>query len=93
MEDKIGMALAANRIGVNYFNEKRFDKSLEFHQQNVILSDSENAFSGYYNLGILYRKMKEYNLALENFNKSLEWSQQKEVSIDNFYELFKLNYF
>ncbi len=81
MEDKIGMALATNRIGVNYFNEKRYDKSVEFHLQNVTLSDVENAFAGYYNLGIAYRKLKEFDLSIENFQKSLDWSQQKEVKI------------
>lgn len=82
MEDKIGMALATNRIGVNYFNQKRNDKSVEYHQQNISLSDVENAFAGFYNLGIAYRKLKEYNLALDNFNQSLDWSQQKEVTLD-----------
>ena len=86
MEDKIGMALATNRIGVNYFNQKRYDKSVEFHLQNISLSDIENAFAGYYNLGIAYRKLKEYDQAMENFQKSLEWSQQKEV----FFLIFKV---
>ena len=84
MEDKIGMALATNRIGVNYFNEKRFEKSVEFHIQNVSLSDVENAFAGYYNLGIAYRKLKDFELAMENFQKSLDWSQQKEVKNHEF---------
>ena len=55
------------------------NESNEFHLQNISLSDIENAFAGYYNLGIAYRKLKEYDLAMENFQKSLDWSQQKEV--------------
>lgn len=79
MEDKIGMALATNRIGVNYFNEKRYEKSIEFHLQNVSLSDEENSFAGYYNLGISYRKLGQFDLSIENFEKAIEWSQHKEV--------------
>ena len=32
MEDKIGMALAANRIAINYYNNKKYKKSIEFHK-------------------------------------------------------------
>ena len=31
MEDKIGMALGANRIGTCIFYEKQFEKSLSYH--------------------------------------------------------------
>ena len=32
MEDKIGLALGANRIAVNYFNGGSFDKSIAYHK-------------------------------------------------------------
>lgn len=32
MEDKIGLALGANRIAVNYFNNGQYDKSIEYHK-------------------------------------------------------------
>jgi len=32
MEDKIGLALGANRIAVNYFNSNEYAKALEFHK-------------------------------------------------------------
>jgi len=34
MEDKIGMALAANRIAINYYNIKKYKKSIDYHLQN-----------------------------------------------------------
>lgn len=60
MEDKIGMALAANRIAINYYNIKKYKKSIDYHLQNQKLSDWENAYSGFYNLGISYRKVQEF---------------------------------
>lgn len=32
MEDKIGLALGANRIAVNYFNSGVYDKASEYHK-------------------------------------------------------------
>ena len=60
MEDKIGMALALNRIAINYYNDEKYLKSIEFHIENTKLTDFENAFAGFYNLGISYRKIKDY---------------------------------
>ena len=56
MEDKIGMALGANRIGIDYFHICDYAKSIEYHKVNIENSDSENCFAGYYNLGIALRK-------------------------------------
>lgn len=81
MEDKIGMALAANRIGINYFNLEKFDKSQEYHLQNVKLSDHENAFCGFYNLGIIFRKSSNFNQSIEYFQRALNWSLERKVKI------------
>jgi len=60
MEDKIGMSLALNRIAINFYNDGKYEKSMEFHLENTKLTDFENAFAGYYNLGITYRKLNDY---------------------------------
>ena len=75
MEDKIGLALGANRIAVNYFNDGAYDKSIEYHKQNIQLSDNENTFAGYYNIGISYRKNRDFNESIANFKKALEWAK------------------
>lgn len=67
MEDKIGMALAANRISVCYFNLKNYQKSLEYILINIKLSDNDNLYSGVYNIGIIYRALQQYDNALVNF--------------------------
>lgn len=57
MEDKIGMSLGANRVAVNLFYEGQIQKSISFHHENLKLSDSENCFAAYYNLGICHRSL------------------------------------
>lgn len=32
MEDKIGMALGANRVAINYFNSNNYSKSIDYHK-------------------------------------------------------------
>lgn len=79
MEDKIGVALAMNRLGVNYFNLGRSDKSAEFHLKNLELSDRENCFAAYYNLGISYRSLKKYEESLQYFQTAFEWAREFKV--------------
>ena len=64
MEDKGGMALAMNRIGINLFNCGQKKRSIEYHLKNVDFTDQENAFAGLYNLGISYRSVGDYDNAL-----------------------------
>jgi hypothetical protein len=40
MEDKIGMALGANRVAINYFYNGDVMKSIVFHNENLKLSDN-----------------------------------------------------
>ena len=43
--------------GIEAFKNKEYEKSIEFHINNINLSESENKFSGNYNLGIIYRNL------------------------------------
>jgi len=58
MEDSIGMSLGANRVAVSYYNCGEIHKSIVFHNENLKLSNNDNCFVGFYNIGICYRKMK-----------------------------------
>lgn len=40
MEDKIGMALGANRVAINYFYNDDIKNSIVFHNENLKLSDN-----------------------------------------------------
>lgn len=74
MEDKIGMALALNRIGVNYFNDGKYDSSEKFHLKNMELSDRENSYAAYYNLGITCRAQGKLEESLNYFHESVDWA-------------------
>ena len=39
MEDKVGMALAMNRIGINLFNCGQKKRSIEYHLKNIEFTD------------------------------------------------------
>jgi hypothetical protein len=49
------MALGANRVAVNLYYDKQPAKSIAFHHENLKLSDNENCFAAYYNLGVCHR--------------------------------------
>ncbi|CAD8049164.1 unnamed protein product [Paramecium primaurelia] len=78
MEDKIGMALGTNRVAFNYYNAGNFTKSIEFHKQNLQYSDQENMFTGYYNLGLAQRRLKNYEESIDYFSNALEWAQKRD---------------
>ena len=75
MEDLIGMGLGTNRVAICYYNCGDIEKSLMFHNENLKLSNNENCFSGFYNMGICYRKLGRYEEALEYLESALSWAQ------------------
>ena len=79
MDDKVGMDLAMNRIGINLFNIGYYDESIEFHEKNVEYTDQENAFAGLYNLGISYRKAGKLNQSVVYFEEALSWALERNV--------------
>ena len=79
MEDKVGMALAMNRIGINLFNSGQKKRSIEYHLKNVDFTDQENAFAGLYNLGISYRSIGDHSKAIKFFEKALAWATERKV--------------
>ncbi|CDW73352.1 tpr domain containing protein [Stylonychia lemnae] len=62
LEDPVGASLGLNRLGVMYHKLKNYD--------------NENVFASYYNLGISYRLMRDFDTSIKNFKQALEWSQQ-----------------
>ena len=39
-------------------------------------TDNENVFASYYNIGISYRLLKNFDEATNYFKRALEWSMQ-----------------
>lgn len=71
MEDRIGLALGANRIGCNEYYIGNYQRSILFHEENIRLSDPDNTFSGIYNLGIINRRINKPEHAIELFESAL----------------------
>lgn len=64
LEDPVGASLALNRIGVGYYKDKKYLKSLKFHLKHIEFTDKENLFASFYNVGICYRIMKDYEKSI-----------------------------
>lgn len=90
LEDKIGLALATNRIAINYYNLGDYDKSIDYNKHCITLSDIENAFAGFYNIGICFRKVENYSECIYNFKKALDWARSRDVKIINLYNCKKI---
>lgn len=69
------MCLGANRVAISYFHCGEINKSILFHNENLKLSDSDNCFVGFYNLGICHRKLNKLQEAIEYFESALNWAQ------------------
>lgn len=67
LEDPIGAALALNRIGVAYYKCKSFVKSLKFHLKHIEFTDKDNLFAAFYNVGICYRVIGDYEKSMTYF--------------------------
>lgn len=71
------MALGANRVAVNLFYDHQYSRSISFHHENLKLSDNENCFAAYYNLGVCHRASKQQEQAISCLETALEWSRQR----------------
>jgi tetratricopeptide (TPR) repeat protein len=60
MEDKIGMALGSNRVALSEYYRGNINKCVTYNQENLKLSDKDNSFAGFYNLGICFRKLDRF---------------------------------
>ncbi len=61
-KDKVGLALAFNRIGFNHFKMSHFSESEHFHRKSQKLSEQQYLFAAGYNLGIDQPAAEGYSL-------------------------------
>ncbi|MFN3917771.1 MAG: tetratricopeptide repeat protein [Flavobacteriales bacterium] len=69
-------AISYNTIGVSYFNENNYTKSIEYHQRGLSireqLKDSSGIAAVLGNIGNIYYDMKDHDMALKFQLKSLD---------------------
>lgn len=69
MQDKVGMAFALNRIGIGFYFLEKYDVSLKYNKNCLEMIDNDNEYSVLYNIGICFRKMKDFFESLKFFEK------------------------
>ena len=78
LDDPIGAALGLNRLGVIYFNLKKYEKSLQFHQKHGEFTDIDNKFAAFYNVGLCQRALHQYSDSLHSLTQALQWAEERQ---------------
>lgn len=69
MQDKVGMTFALNRIGIAYYFLEKYKLAINFNKRCLEMIDGDNEYSVLYNMGICFRKLKDYFESLRFFEK------------------------
>ena len=78
LQDIYGTELALNRIAVLFSNIFDFEQSIYYNEKHKeITTHNLNGFVAYYNCGICYRVLENFDKAIENFKKALNISEEE----------------
>lgn len=78
LDDPIGAALGLNRLGVIYFNQHKYQKSLQFHQKHCEFTDIDNKFAAFYNIGLCLRALDQYAESLHSLTQAFQWAEERQ---------------
>jgi len=75
LQDIYGTELALNRIAVLFSNIFDFEQSIYYNEKHKeITTHNLNGFVAYYNCGICYRVLEDFEKSIENFETALKMS-------------------
>ena len=78
LQDIYGTELALNRIAVLFSNIFDFEQSIYYNEKHKeITTHNLNGFVAYYNCGICYRILENFEKSIENFEKALKMSEDE----------------
>ena len=78
LQDIYGTELALNRIAVLFSNIFDFEQSIYYNEKHKeITTHNLNGFVAYYNCGICYRVLENFEKAIENFQTALKMSEEE----------------
>jgi hypothetical protein len=78
LQDIYGTELALNRIAVLFSNIFDFEQSIYYNEKHKeITTHNLNGFVAYYNCGICYRVLENFDKSIENFKKALNISEEE----------------
>ena len=75
LQDIYGTELALNRIAVLFSNIFDFEQSIYYNEKHKeITTHNLNGFVAYYNCGVCYRVLEDFDESIKNFEKALKMS-------------------
>ena len=78
LQDIYGTELALNRIAVLFSNIFDFDQSIYYNEKHKeITTHNLNGFIAYYNCGVCYRVLENFEKSIENFQTALKMSAEE----------------
>jgi tetratricopeptide (TPR) repeat protein len=78
LQDIYGTELALNRIAVLFSNILDFEQSIYYNEKHKeITTHNLNGFVAYYNCGICYRVLENFEKSIENFQQALKMSEEE----------------
>ena len=78
LQDIYGTELALNRIAVLFSNIFDFEQSIYYNEKHKeITTHNLNGFVAYYNCGICYRVLENFEKSIENFQQALKMSEEE----------------
>ena len=78
LQDIYGTELALNRIAVLFSNIFDFEQSIYYNEKHKeITTHNLNGFVAYYNCGICYRVLENFEKSIENFQTALKMSEEE----------------
>ena len=78
LQDIYGTELALNRIAVLFSNIFDFDQSIYYNEKHKeITTHNLNGFVAYYNCGVCYRVLENFEKSIENFETALKMSAEE----------------
>ena len=78
LQDIYGTELALNRIGVLFSNLYDYKQSLYYNEKHKEISTHNlNGFVAYYNCGLCYRILENYDESIQNFETAIKLSEEE----------------
>ena len=78
LQDIYGTELALNRIGVLFSNIYDYEQSIYYNEKHKeITTHNLNGFVAYYNCGVCYRILENFEESIKNFETALKMSEEE----------------
>ena len=78
LQDIYGTELALNRIAVLFSNIYDYNQSIYYNEKHKeITTHNLNGFVAYYNCGVCYRILENFEESIKNFEKALKMSEEE----------------